>query len=164
MTEEKMKRFLHSILLDTKRSNPTQISPIRIRTREKSPRLRPQSLFVIPNVLNDTNALSRLENHRTVNSSSSSTIDDADSTIISFPSTPFLAQQRKRSMLHNSFPSLIRTGNYFNESGQELDQISDLTSKMFDSDDEEDLRKDLIDFSTTSSSIISLPKDKYLQT
>lgn len=166
MTDEKIHRFLSSILLDIQ---PTiSFDPVRIRTRDKSPKLRPQSLFITPNVLNDSNALSKLENHRLGNScsSSSSTIDDADSTIVSFPSTALLAQQRKRSMLFNSFPSLIRTNNYFNESGHELDQISDLTSKMFGSDDdEEDLRKDLIHFSTSSSSsTISLSKNKFLST
>ena len=187
MTEEKIRRFLNRILLDQspakaptiihrstsffERSNPNKNAPVHIRTHEKHPKLRPQSLFITPNVLNDSSALSKLDNQRTVNfdrkyDSSSSTIDDADSTIVSLSASSLIVQQRKRSILHNSYPSLIRIGNHCNESGQELDQISNLTSKMFGSDDdEEDRRNDLRNISsTTSSSILSSTNDKFLQT
>lgn len=188
-----MKRFLHQILLDKNESKPSttihrstsffeqsnpppKTAPVRIRTHEKNSKLRPQSLFITPNILNDSHALSKLDNHQTVNfdrkSSSSSTIDDADSTILSLSSSSLLIQQRKRSIFHHSYPSLIRmnrTGNNnYNESGQELDQISNLTSKIFGSDvDEEDLRNDLRNISSTtitSSSNLSSTNDKFLQT
>lgn len=113
---------------------------------------------------------------------SSSTIHDAESILTSSSSssssspssssTPLLHQQRKRTTLYNSLPTLnvpqtadstITTrneqccnnnNNNNNESGPELDQISDLTSKMFSSGEEaeEDVGLGISGTSTSSSS------------
>lgn len=159
-------------------------------------KLRPKSLFVTPTVLNDATALSKLQQNRsptydiTIHTPcSSSTICDAESILTSSSSsTPLNHQQRKRTPLYNSLPTLnvpqttdITTGNtttvghnqqFFddnnlnnnnNESGPELDQISDLTSKMFSSeeeveeDDDEDVGLGVS--GTSNSSLSTIPSD-----
>ncbi|CAF3939774.1 unnamed protein product [Rotaria magnacalcarata] len=120
---------------------------------------------------------------------SSSTICDAESILTSSsPSTSPIYQQRKRVTLYNSLPSLnvpqtmdvttttkatavaaARNQQCFddnnlnnNESGPELDQISDLTSKMFSSEDEEDHDDEdagLGISGTSTSSLSTIPSD-----
>ncbi|CAF3589766.1 unnamed protein product, partial [Rotaria sp. Silwood2] len=141
----------------------TRATPITVTNK-----LRPKSLFVTPTVLNDATALSKLQQNRsptfditTHTPCSSSTIYDAESILTSSSlSTPLIHQQRKRMTLYNSLPTLnvpqtndmITTttvaaaaarnqqcsNNNNNESGPEFDQISDLTSKMFSSEEEDD--------------------------
>jgi hypothetical protein len=72
--------------------------------------------------------------------------------------------------MYNSLPSLIKPTNidmtkttkyyqvYNNDSGPELDEISNLTSKLFSSLDEEDIPIVDINISTTSSSS-TMPSD-----
>jgi hypothetical protein len=134
-------------------------------------KIRPKSLFVTPTILNDSKALSKFQDNRSptidITYASSSTIDDADSTLTSSSSTSLHYQQRKRNTLYNSLPSLIlpttvditkttidNQQTYNNESSLELDQISDLTSKMFSSGDEEDVPISDTSTSTSSSSVI----------
>jgi len=144
-------------------------------------KLRPKSLFITPNVLNDSKALSKFQNNRNpindVTHCSSSTIDDADSTLTSSSSTSLYYQHQKRTNLYNSLPSLTVPTNiditkiitttenqhiYNNESSPELDQISNLTSKMFSSGDEEDLLNGDSNTSTSSSSTISFDAKKLI--
>lgn len=132
-------------------------------------KFRPKSLFVTPTILNDSNVLSRFRNHRDptvdITQYSSSTIDDADSTLTSSSSSISLCYpQRKRSNLYNSLPTLTQSSNvdlpktsksrqiYNNESGPELDEISNLTSKLFSSEDEADIPIRDVNVSTSSSS------------
>jgi hypothetical protein len=86
-------------------------------------------------------------------------IDNVDSTM-----TPSSSQQRKYRKLHPTLPIstiLDKIKQYQqisrNESGPELDQISDLTLKMFGSGDEDDLPNGNMNISTSSSS--SIPSD-----
>jgi len=130
-------------------------------TRNSSPtKLRPKSLFVTPNILNDSKIVSTLHNHRNSiclqTRRLSSTIDDADSTMTSSSSSSSIRtfQVDKRKQM-NSF--VHEHALMTNESGAELDQISDLTSKMFTSGDEEDIRNNQRHLSTSSSS--SFPSD-----
>jgi hypothetical protein len=108
-------------------------------------RLRPKSLFITPNILNDSKLHNNPNPTFDITYCSSSTIDDADSTITSSSS------QKGKYHLPLS-KNLDKTKQYQqiyrNESGPELDQISDLTSKMFGSGDEDDLPN----ISTSSSS------------
>jgi hypothetical protein len=146
----------------------SRISPVPVTNK-----LRPKSLFVTPTVLNDSKAIFKFQENQSptridITSCSSSTIDDADSilTSSSSSSTSLYYQQRKRSTLYNSLSSLTvpktmdltkLTRNqqvYNNESGAELDQISDLTSKMFSSGEEEDVAINDVNTSTSSSSTI----------
>ncbi|CAM4927822.1 unnamed protein product [Rotaria socialis] len=123
---------------------------------------------------------------------SSSTICDAESILTSSsPSTSLIYQQRKQVTLYNSLPSLnvpqtidvatttkatvvvaaARNQQCFddnnlnnNESGPELDQISDLTSKMFSSEDEDEEDHDDEDAGlgiseTSASSLSTTPSD-----
>lgn len=116
-------------------------------------KLRPKSLFITATVLNDATALSKFHQNRSsnskenlLNSSSSSTICDAESLVTS--SSSFKQNQMKRLTFYNSLPTLnlpltkdFHDARLFelnaNESGPELDQISDLTSKMFSSAEDE---------------------------
>ena len=141
-----------------------------------------------PTVLNDAAALSKLQQNRSptfdktdLTPCSSSTICDAESILTSSSSSTSLCrQQRKRTTLYNSLPTLnvpqsvdvsmttaiTHNQQYFdnsddnnlnnNESGPELEQISDLTSKMFSSEDEveEDVGLGVSGTSTSSSSTI----------
>jgi len=138
----------------------TYVSP----TNSINNKLRPKSLFITPNILNDSKVLSKLHNNtnRTfdITYCSSSTIDDADSTITSSSS-----EQRKYPTLNHNLPIskvINKTKEYQqiyrNESGPELDQISDLTSKLFGSGDEEDLPNGDMNTSTSSSSS-TIPSD-----
>jgi hypothetical protein len=144
----------------------SHVSPIVATSK-----IRPKSLFVTPTILNDSKALSKFQDNRSptidITYASSSTIDDADSTLTSSSSTSLHYQQRKRNTLYNSLPSLIlpttvditkttidNQQTYNNESSLELDQISDLTSKMFSSGDEEDVPISDTSTSTSSSSVI----------
>ncbi|CAF0899800.1 unnamed protein product [Rotaria sordida] len=152
-------------------------------------KLRPKSLFVTPTVLNDATALSKLQQNRsptfdittTHTPCSSSTICDAESILTSSSSSsiPLIHQQRKRMTLHNSLPTLnvpqtndmttttttaarnqqCFNNNNNNESGPELDQISDLTSKMFSSEEEEDEDVGLGVSGTSTSSLSTVPSD-----
>ena len=146
-------------------------------------KLRPKSLFVTPTVLNDTDALSRLRQNQSPTydlsmhtPSSSSTICDAESILTtssssSTPSTtPLYQKHGKRMTFHHSLPALnlpqtigeatitaAQRQDAFNndESGPELDQISDLTSKMFSSEEEDDdVGIGISDDSITSSSTV----------
>ncbi|CAF1395331.1 unnamed protein product [Adineta ricciae] len=162
---------------------PTQPATNRAHVSPITPtnKLRPKSLFVTPTVLNDAAALSKLQQNRsptcditTHTPSSSSTICDAESILTSSSS---LQQHKKRTTLYNSLPSLnvpqtndtigdshdvlgfnedrtnTNNNNNNNESGPELDQISDLTSKMFSSGEEEEEEEDVgIGVSGTSTS------------
>ncbi|CAF3483817.1 unnamed protein product [Rotaria sp. Silwood1] len=113
---------------------------------------QPKLIFVTPTVLNDSNIVSKFQYNRNpridITHCSSSTIDDADSILIS---STLSYEQRNFTTLYNSLPVLpLRTTNdvrkmtttigkqpiYNNESSPELDQISDLTSKIFSSEDE----------------------------
>ncbi|CAF0987404.1 unnamed protein product [Adineta ricciae] len=167
---------------------PTQPATNRAHVSPIAPtnKLRPKSLFVTPTVLNDAAALSKLQQNRsptcditTHTPSSSSTICDAESILTTSSS---LQQQKKRTTLYNSLPSLnvpqtndtigdthdaqgfnedrtnTNNNNNNNESGPELDQISDLTSKMFSSgeEEEEDVGLGVSGTSTSESSIIDL--------
>lgn len=139
-------------------------------------KFRQKSLFVSPIILNDSNLLSQIQYNRNpivnVLRCSSSTIDDADSILLSSSSTQLSYQERKHNTLYKSLPILptfnhADLGNttlqmdkkqYSNdESGPELDQISDLTSKMFSSNDEEDFL--IVDNSTSTSSSITISSD-----
>lgn len=167
----------------TSRSRPTPLPP--------STKLRPKSLFVTPTVLNDANALSKLQQHRphsnhdplTLTPCSSSTICDAESLLTTSSSSSSISlaeQQAKRMTLYTSLPTLNHLPNIdlntatetqlihhatcchqtHNESGPDLDQISDLTSKIFGSDDEVDEAEEDggIGISDTSTST-TLPSD-----
>ncbi|CAF0775272.1 unnamed protein product [Adineta steineri] len=169
---------------------PSQPATTRTRVSPVAPanKLRPKSLFVTPTILNDTTALSKLQQNRSPTYdlishtlSSSSTIYDAESILTSSSSSSSLQhQQRKRMTLYNSLPSLNvpqtidmtithdqqcfndkNNNNNNNESGPELDQISDLTSKMFSSGEEDEVEEDedvglgISGTSTSSSSTIS---------
>jgi hypothetical protein len=177
--------------------------PITTRTRAlpiaAANKLRPKSLFVTPTVLNDATALSKLQQNRSPTYDiaihtprSSSTICDAESILTSSSSssssssTPLSHQQRKRTTLYNSLPTLnvpqtvdstmTRTttrneqcfnnnnnNNNNNESGPELDQISDLTSKMFSSGEEEDVGLGVSGTSTSSSTTIPSDAERLMQ-
>ncbi|CAF1275535.1 unnamed protein product [Adineta ricciae] len=132
-------------------------------------KFRPKSLFVTPTILNDSNVLSKFRDHRDptvdITQYSSSTIDDADSTLTSSSSSISLCYpQRKRNNLYNSLPSLNHSSNincpkitkyrenYNNESDPELDEISNLTSKLFSSEDQMDIPIHDVNISTSSSS------------
>ena len=157
-------------------TNRTRPSPITATTK-----LRPKSLFVTPTILNDATALSKLQQIQSPTYDmiiqtpcSSSTIHDAESILTSSSSsssssTPLCHQQRKRTTRYNSLPTLnvpqaadltITPQNEpccnQNESGAELDQISDLTSKMFSSAEEaeDDVGLGVSGTSTSSSSTI----------
>ncbi|CAF4479912.1 unnamed protein product, partial [Rotaria sp. Silwood2] len=159
----------------------TRATPITVTNK-----LRPKSLFVTPTVLNDATALSKLQQNRsptfditTHTPCSSSTIYDAESILTSSSlSTPLIHQQRKRMTLYNSLPTLnvpqtndmITTttvaarnqqcsNNNNNESGPEFDQISDLTSKMFSSEEEDDEDVGLGVSGTSTSSLSTIPSD-----
>ncbi|CAF0932852.1 unnamed protein product [Rotaria sp. Silwood1] len=157
----------------------TRATPITVTNK-----LRPKSLFVTPTVLNDATALSKLQQNRsptfditTHTPCSSSTIYDAESILTSSSSsTSLIHQQRKRMTLYNSLPTLnvpqtndmttttaARNQQCFNnnnnESGPELDQISDLTSKMFSSEEEEDEDVGLGVSGTSTSSLSTIPSD-----
>ncbi len=137
-------------------------------------KLRPKSLFVTPTILNDSKILSKFQVNQSpiidITHCSSSTIDDADSTLTSSSSISLYYQQRKRNTMYNSLPSLVEPANidmtkttkyyqvYNNDSGPELDEISNLTSKLFSSLDEEDIPIVDINISTTSSSS-TMPSD-----
>ena len=167
---------------------PSTIPPATSRSRPTplttSTKLRPKSLFVTPTILNDATALSKLQQSRnpdpiTLSPSSSSTICDAESILTSSSSSTSLSQQQmKRTTLYTSLPTLNHLTNIEmitnenqlrhrstcfhpnpNESGPELDLISDLTSKMFSSDDDEDVEEDrgIGDSETSTSS--GLPSD-----
>jgi hypothetical protein len=133
----------------------TYVSPNLINNKH-----RLKSLFITPKILNDSNAFSKLHNKPNTNFDitycSSSTIDDADSTMTSSSS-----QQQEYRKLNPNSPISNKTKQYQqiyrNESGPELDQISDLTSKMFGSGDEDDLPNGNMNISTSSSS--SIPSD-----
>ena len=172
--------FIVSPIHQTPVNKPTTVPPPSQPVKTRLPaspivginKLRPKSLFVIPTILNDSKALSKFQDNRNptidVTHCSSSTIDDADSTLTSSSSTSLHYQQEKRNNLYNSLPSLtvppttvhiIKTTpnnqqTYNSESSSELDQISDLTSKMFGSGDEEDVPISDSNTSTSSSSII----------
>ncbi|UJR29975.1 hypothetical protein I4U23_017522 [Adineta vaga] len=144
----------------------THISP-SISTNK----FRPKSLFVTPTILNDSKILSKFRDHRNstvdITQCSSTTIDDADSTLTSSSSISLYYPQRKRTNLYNSLPvltqstnvDLSRTRKYHpilnNESGEELDEISNLTSKIFSSGDEDAIPIRDINISTSSSSTAS---------
>jgi hypothetical protein len=176
-----------SVFFETphKPAAPPPLQPATIRSRPSpvvaTNKLRPKSLFVTPTVLNDATALSKLQQNRsptfditTHSPCSSSTIYDAESilTSSSSSSTPLHHQPRKRMPLYNSLPALnvpqttdtttTRNQQCFNnnESGPELDQISDLTSKMFSSEEEEEDEDVGIGVSETSpSSSSTIPSD-----
>ena len=162
-------------------TNRTQTSPVLVTNK-----LRPKSLFVTPTVLNDANALSKLQANQSPTydltlhtPSSSSTIYDAESILTtssssSSVSSSFSHQQNKRMTLYNSLPTLQTIdsnlaqrnqqcfenfNNNNNESGPELDQISDLTSKMFSSGEEEEEEDVGLGVSGTSSSSSTIPTD-----
>lgn len=166
----------------TSRSRPTPLTT--------STKLRPKSLFVTPTILNDATALSKLQQSRnpdpmTLSPSSSSTICDAESILTSSSSSTSLSQQQqmKRMTFYTSLPTLNHLTNIemitnenenqlrhrstcfhpnHNESGPEFDLISDLTSKMFSSDDdEEDVEEDrgIGDSETSTSTSSALPSD-----
>ncbi len=170
------------------------VQPITTRTRVSpvvaTNKLRPKSLFVTPTVLNDATALSKLQKNRSSTyditshtPSSSSTIFDAESILTSSSSssssTPLYHQQRKRMTLYNSLPTLnvpqtidlittttTHDQEFFNnnESGPELDQISDLTSKMFSSEEEEeDVGLGVSGTSTSSSTTILSDAEQLMQ-
>ena len=173
----------------------TQKRPASITVANK---LRPKSLLVTPTVLNDAAALSKLQQNpsptfdRTdLTPCSSSTICDAESILTSSSSsTSLYRQQRKRTTLYNSLPTLnvpqpadvaattatIHNQQHFdnsddnnlnsNESGPELEQISDLTSKIFSSEDEveeEDVGLGVSGTSTSSSSTIPSDAERLMQ-
>lgn len=161
---------------------PTPASSVRPATY-RSPntatsKLRPKSLFVAPTILNDTRILSKFQDNRTptidITHCSSSTIDDADSTLTSSSSKSLYYQPRKHTTIYNSLSSLTNPTTtditktteynqiYHNESGPELDQISNLTSKIFSSGDEEDIPIVDINISTTSSSTIPSDAEKLM--
>ncbi|CAF0997465.1 unnamed protein product [Adineta ricciae] len=142
----------------------THVSPTKTTNR-----FRPKSLFVTPTILNDSNVLSKFRDHRDptvdITQYSSSTIDDADSTLTSSSSSISLCYpQRKRKNLYNSLPTLTQSSsincpktakyreNYNNESDPELDEISNLTSKLFSSEDHVDIPIRDVNISTSSSS------------
>lgn len=164
----------------------TRPSPITATNK-----LRPKSLFVTPTILNDATALSKLQQNQSPTYDmiiqtpcSSSTIHDAESILTSSSSsssssssTPLFHQQRKRTTLYNSLPTLnvpqaadstITPQNEpcfnHNESSPELDQISDLTSKMFSSGEEgEDVGLGVSGTSTSSSSTIPSDAERLMQ-
>jgi hypothetical protein len=169
---------------------PPPPPPATIRSRPSpvvaTNKLRPKSLFVTPTVLNDATALSKLQQNRsptfditTHTPCSSSTIHDAESILTSSSSsTPLYHQQKKRMTLYNSLPTLNvpqpteTTARHQqdinnNESGPELDQISDLTSKMFSSEeeveDEEDVGLGVSGTSTSSSSTMPSDAERLMQ-
>ncbi len=158
--------------------------PTTIRARASpvvaTNKLRPKSLFVTPTVLNDATALSKLQQNQsptydiTIHTPcSASTIYDAESilTSSSSSSTPLYQQQGKRMTLYNSLPTLNvpqtvdmtapRNQQCFNnnESGPELDPISDLTSKMFSSGEEGEEDVGLGISGTSTSSTSTMPSD-----
>ena len=118
---------------------------------------------------------------------SSSTIYDAESILTSSSSsssssTPLSQQQRKRTTLYNSLPTLnvpqpvdstmtttatrneqCSNPHRHNESGPELDQISDLTSKMFSSGEEEDVGLGVSGTSASSSTTVPSDAERLMQ-
>ncbi|CAF1585382.1 unnamed protein product [Rotaria magnacalcarata] len=133
-----------------------------------------KSLFVNPAILNDSNVLSKFQYSRSSNTNTtcclSSTIDDADSILLSSSSSLLSYEQRKRNTFYHSLPILpiptniditktpkqIHKQHISNDdSGPDFDQISDLTSKMFNSEDEEDFLIVVKSTSTSSSTNIS---------
>ncbi|CAF3847531.1 unnamed protein product [Rotaria sordida] len=142
---------------------------------------RPKLIFVTPTVLNDSNIVSKFQYKRNptidVTHCSSSTIDDADSILISSVSTSLSYEQRNHTTLYNSLPILSipttiditkmtttigKQQIYNNESSPELDQISDLTSKIFSSGDEEDSLIGDNNISTSSSLTITSDAEKLM--
>lgn len=145
-----------------------------ISTKDKTNTVREQSHFINPIILNDSNALLKFQYNQIPNTditcSSSTTIDDADSMLLSSSSTLLSYQQRKHDSLYNSLPILPTSLNADtrkrmtkiykhqvsnDDSGPELDQISDLTSKIFSSGDEENVL--IVDNSVSMSSSITIP-------
>ncbi|CAF3736537.1 unnamed protein product [Rotaria socialis] len=140
---------------------------------------RETSLFVNPPILNDSNVLSKFQYNKSPNTNtaccSSSTIDDADSILVSSFSTLLSYDQRKRNTFCHSLPLLpiptniditktpkqIHRQHISNDdSDPDFDQISDLTSKMFNSEDEADFLIVVKSTSTSSSTNISADAEK----
>ncbi|CAF0716854.1 unnamed protein product [Adineta steineri] len=201
--EEKIKQFLNNILNDKyhERINTSSyhhhqahMTPTRSvdssslffetphkstqpTTYRREKKFRPKSLFITPTILNDSKILSKFRDHRSptidITQCSSSTIDDADSTLTSSSSESLHYQQRKRNTLYNSLPLLNQPPNIDmtrfnqmynnnNESSPEFDEISNLTSKIFSSENDDDIPIRDINISTTSSSTMTSDAEKLI--